>query len=196
MKESPMAKPPNDDYDGAWKAALGVYLQEFLALCFPAIHAAIDWARPYRFLDTELQRATSDDQQGRRTADKLVEVWGRDGVAAWVVIHIEVQSQDVGDFARRMFQYHYRLRDRFDRPIVSVAVLGDDRPPWRRSARARTRRGGCRPSWRSRAGCTTWATAPSRCVWPLALSTGCCACQMRCAGSLCRSFGRLRRTVR
>jgi|SRR6266545_1663777 len=134
MKESPMAKPPNDDYDGAWKAALGVYLQEFLALCFPAIHAAIDWARPYRFLDTELQRATSDDQQGRRTADKLVEVWGRDGVAAWVVIHIEVQSQDVGDFARRMFQYHYRLRDRFDRPIVSVAVLGDDRPRWRPAA--------------------------------------------------------------
>jgi hypothetical protein len=62
MKESPMAKPSNDDYDGPWKAALGVYLQEFLALCFPAIHAAIDWARPYSFLETELQRATSGDQ--------------------------------------------------------------------------------------------------------------------------------------
>jgi len=129
-----MAKLPNDDYDGAWKAALGVYLQEFLALCFPAIHAAIDWTRPYRFLETELQRAASDDQQGRRTADKLVEVWGHDGVAAWVLIHIEIQSQDVGDFARRMFQYHYRLRDRFDRPVVSVAVLGDERPRWRPAA--------------------------------------------------------------
>ena len=32
---------PND-YDGAWKAALDVYLQEFLELCFPSIHAAID----------------------------------------------------------------------------------------------------------------------------------------------------------
>ena len=52
------------DY-GAWKAALGVYLQEFLAFCFPAIHAAIDWARPYRFLETELQRASSDDRQGQ-----------------------------------------------------------------------------------------------------------------------------------
>lgn len=45
-----MARLPNDDYDGAWKAALGVYLQEFLALCFPAIYAAIDWTRSYRFL--------------------------------------------------------------------------------------------------------------------------------------------------
>ena len=126
-----MTRLPNDDYDGAWKAALGVYVEEFLALCFPKIHAVIDWARPYRFLETELQRAASDDSAGRRMADKLVEVWGRDGVAAWVLIHIEVQSQDAADFARRMFQYHYRLRDRFDRPIVSVAVLGDDRPRWR-----------------------------------------------------------------
>lgn len=119
------------DYDGAWKSALGVYLQDFLALCFPAIHAAIDWTRSYRFLETELQRATGDDAQGRRMADKLVEVWGRDGVATWVLIHIEIQSQHKNDFAQRMFQYNYRLRDRFDRPIVSVAVLGDDRSRWR-----------------------------------------------------------------
>ncbi len=30
-----------------------------------------------------------------------------------------------------MFVYHYRLFDRFSRPIVSLAVLGDDRPSWR-----------------------------------------------------------------
>ena len=36
-----MAKLPNDDYDGAWKAALGVYLQEFLALCFPAMRTIL-----------------------------------------------------------------------------------------------------------------------------------------------------------
>ena len=72
---------PND-YDGAWKAALDVYLKEFLELCFPAIHAAIDWSRPYRFLETELQRASSAAYRGRRTVGKLVEVWGRDGAAA------------------------------------------------------------------------------------------------------------------
>lgn len=126
-----MAALPHDDYDGAWKAALGVYLPEFLALGFPAIHEAVDWARPYRFLETELQRAAGDDQRGRRTADKLVELWRRDGAAAWVLLHLEVQSQDAGDFAARMFGYHCRLRERYERPIVSVAVLGDDRPRWR-----------------------------------------------------------------
>jgi hypothetical protein len=48
-----------------------------------------------------------------------------------VLIHIEVQSQHKDDFAQRIFQYNYRLRDRFERPIVSVAVLGDDRSRWR-----------------------------------------------------------------
>jgi hypothetical protein len=67
-KEQLMARVPNDDYDGAWKAALGVYLQEFLALCFPAIHGAIDWTRSYRFLETELQPATISRDAARPTS--------------------------------------------------------------------------------------------------------------------------------
>jgi len=126
-----VTEQPMSDYDGAWKAALDVDLQEFLELCFPSIHAAIDWSRPYRFLETELQRASSAVYRGRRTVDKLVEVWGRDGVAAWVLIHIEIQSQNQTDFALRMFQYHYRLRERFEHAVVSIALLADDRPNWR-----------------------------------------------------------------
>jgi hypothetical protein len=30
-----------------------------------------------------------------------------------------------------MFVYHYRIRDRYGQPIVSLAVLGDDRPTWK-----------------------------------------------------------------
>jgi hypothetical protein len=54
FKEHSMTEQPQNDYDGAWKAALDVYLKEFLELCFPSIHAAIDWSRSYRFLETEL----------------------------------------------------------------------------------------------------------------------------------------------
>jgi hypothetical protein len=60
--------------------------------------------------------------------DKLVQVARRDGGDAWVLIHIEVQSQPEAEFARRMFTYYYRLLDRFDRPVVSLAILGDERP--------------------------------------------------------------------
>lgn len=50
---------------------------------------------------------------------------------AWVLIHVEIQSQPDADFAARMFTYHCRLRDRYNRPIASLALLADDRPDWR-----------------------------------------------------------------
>jgi hypothetical protein len=49
----------------------------------------------------------------------------------WVLIHIEVQSQSQPSFAERMFVYYYRLRDRFNRPVVSFAILSDDSAQWR-----------------------------------------------------------------
>jgi len=68
---------------------------------------------------------------GRRVADKLVRVWRRDGGEAWVLVHAEVQNQEEADFARRMFIYNYRLYDRHERQVVSLAVLGDERAGWR-----------------------------------------------------------------
>lgn len=50
---------------------------------------------------------------------------------AWVLIHIEVQGTPEQDFARRMFVYYYRIFDRYERPLMSVAILGDEQPEWR-----------------------------------------------------------------
>lgn len=38
------------------------------------------------------------------------------------------------DFARRMYIYNYRLFDRYNREVASLAVLADERPEWRPSA--------------------------------------------------------------
>jgi len=121
----------SDDYDSPWKDILETYLAEFFAFFFSQIHAEIDWTRPPVFLDKELQQVVRDAELGRRLADKLVRVWRRDGAEAWVLIHIEVQGQEEAVFPQRMFVYHYRLFDRYNRPIVSLAVLGDDRATWR-----------------------------------------------------------------
>jgi hypothetical protein len=122
---------PTADFDGAWKAALETYLPECLALLTPAIHAAIDWSRGLTFLDTELQQVTADAAVGPRAVDKLVKVWRHDGQETWVLIHIEAQHQRDDTFPRRMFIYATRLMDRFNLPVVSIAILGDDRPGWR-----------------------------------------------------------------
>jgi hypothetical protein len=118
------------DYDGPWKEALDLYFEAFIALFFPAMHGEIDWRRPYVTLDKELQKVTPDAEQGRRFVDKLVQVWRIDGQEEWVLIHLEVQAQEESQFALRMFVYNCRLVERYNRPVVSVAVLADEDPRW------------------------------------------------------------------
>lgn len=126
-----MEPTPTADYDSPWKEALARYLPDALALFFPDVHAAIDWSRGYELLDKELQQVTRDADLGLRRADMLVRVWRRDGREAWVLIHIEVQSQPKPDFAQRMLIYHYRIYDRYERPVMSIAVLADEQESWR-----------------------------------------------------------------
>jgi flagellar biosynthesis/type III secretory pathway protein FliH len=72
-----------------------------------------------------------DAELGRRLVDKLVQVWLFSGEDAWILVHVEVQSQQEAGFAQRMYVYNYRIFDRFKREVVSLAVLGDERSRWR-----------------------------------------------------------------
>ena len=118
------------DYDSPWKEVLERYFQEFMAFFFPEAHAQIAWAEGYEFLDTELQQVVRDAESGRRLADKLVSVSRHNGEEAWVLVHIEVQGSYEKSFAQRMYVYNYRIYDRYERKVASLAVLADDRPSW------------------------------------------------------------------
>jgi hypothetical protein len=119
------------DFDSPWKEALEIYFQAFLALFFPHIHADIDWSRGYEFLDKELQKIVPKTGRGRLYVDKLVKVWRKNGREAWVLIHVEVQAQREAGFPKRMYRYNTRLTERYNRTVVSLAVLADDDPHWR-----------------------------------------------------------------
>jgi hypothetical protein len=118
-------------FDSVWKEALDVYFEPFMAFSFAKAHREIDWARGSEMLDKELEQVTPESEQGRRVVDKLVKVWRTDGKDEWVLVHVEVQSQQERAFAERMFVYNYRLFDRYNRKVASFAILGDDRPGWR-----------------------------------------------------------------
>lgn len=113
------------DYDSPWKTVLERYFAEFLAFFFPEAHADIDWTLGYTLLDKELQKVVRDAKLGRRCADSLIRVTSRAGDEDWLLVHIEVQGESQPDFAQRMFVYNYRLYDRYARPLVSLAVLGE-----------------------------------------------------------------------
>ncbi len=120
----------SDEYDSPWKVALERYFPEFMEFYFPVIFDDIDWTSGYDFLDKELQQVTRDAELGRRYVDKLVRVRRLSGDEGWVCVHIEVQGDIENVFARRMFTYHYRLFDRYDKPLASLAVLADTSPDW------------------------------------------------------------------
>ena len=47
------------------------------------------------------------------------------------MVHIEIQEKPNVDFGERMLVYRYRIRDRYQKPIVSLAILIDTNTKWR-----------------------------------------------------------------
>ncbi|MYN26112.1 DUF4351 domain-containing protein [Duganella levis] len=121
----------DDDYDTPWKEVITDHFPEFMAFYFPSAHAAIDWSRPHDFLDQELSVLSRDAEIGKRLLDKLVRVYLHQGGEQWVLVHLEVQGWRDAGFAERIFTYHYRVYDRYRRPVASLAVLADTGRRWK-----------------------------------------------------------------
>jgi hypothetical protein len=47
-----------------------------------------------------------------------------------VLVHIDVQSQHETDFAKRMYVYHYRIFDRYEREVATFAIYADESKKW------------------------------------------------------------------
>ena len=62
------------DYDRPWKEILDNYFEDFLQLCFPKLHQAIDWATPPKTREKEFEQIAQTSQTGPLCVDKLVEV--------------------------------------------------------------------------------------------------------------------------
>ena len=122
---------PPIDFDGAWKEALEALLPDFLALLFPRVHAAIDWAYAPEFLDKELDQLAARLGVAGMVVDKLVRVRMLGGGELRLLVHVEVQSQRDATFAERMFAYYAGLYLQHRLPTVSLAVLGDEQGGWR-----------------------------------------------------------------
>ncbi|MBW4502170.1 MAG: transposase [Scytonema hyalinum WJT4-NPBG1] len=133
------------DYDSPWKEIIESFFPRFLEFFFPDAYAVIDWEQGYEFLDTELQQLEPDAEIGKRLVDKVAKVWLLNGEEAWVLVHVEVQGQYESQFAQRMYTYNYRLFDRHQKQVISLAVLADEEVNWRPSSYGYSL-GGCRVS--------------------------------------------------
>jgi predicted transposase/invertase (TIGR01784 family) len=69
-----------------------------------------------------------EKQGGSRFVDMLVKTFTLEGSEKYMLIHIEIQAQNGPDFSKRMFQYFYRIYDRYDVPITALAVFTGGKP--------------------------------------------------------------------
>lgn len=124
----PKSRPKNNsktrpNYDSPWKEALTLYFPSFLQLLAPALYDQVDWSHPVSFLDKEFQAISRLSADGKRYVDKLVQVRSKDAIFFWIVVHVEIQGDQVTPvslkhFSERMYQYNYRIRDHCGRTMV------------------------------------------------------------------------------
>lgn len=119
------------NWDSPWKEVIEDCLQDFLELCFPHIAEKIDWSKGYEFLDKELEKLVPHSIAKKRIMDKLVKLWGKTGTPFLALLHVEIQGNQVADFAKRVFIYDYRAYDKFDLPLTTIVILIDNNPNWR-----------------------------------------------------------------
>lgn len=111
--------------DTLWKGVIEELVEEFIRFFFPEAVETNDFSKGFVFLDKELEKLSPDAESRRRHADKLIRAHLRDGREQWFLVHVEVQGYDDPDFGRRMFQYFYRIRDKYDRPLTALAIYTD-----------------------------------------------------------------------
>jgi hypothetical protein len=115
----------NDDI--LWKGALEDLFDDFLRFFYADAEELFDFEKGFQYLDKELDQLFPPEggNYAPRYVDKLVRLFTRGGTEEWVLIHVEVQGYTDHDFAKRMFQYYYRILDQYDKPITAFAIFAD-----------------------------------------------------------------------
>jgi hypothetical protein len=117
------------DYDSPWKEVLDRFFALVLAFLLPRAYEDIDWTRDYESLETELRKVLPEAEVGPRRVDKLVKVYRKDSEDP-AYLHVEAQMFGEDEFERRMYVYNSKAEQVYNSPIVSVALLGDEKEDW------------------------------------------------------------------
>jgi len=114
--------------DLLWKALLEDVFDDALMFIFKEKAEIFDFEKGFEFLDKELDQLFPEEPNNTRFVDKLVKVFTKNGEEKWVLVHIEVQGYNDPEFARRMFTYFYRILDKYNRFVTSIAIFTGDNP--------------------------------------------------------------------
>jgi predicted transposase YdaD len=107
------------------KSAFEEFFPDLLRFFYPDEVKAFDFDRNIEFLDKELREITPETSKkgGNRYVDLLARCYLKNGREEWILVHIEIQGKNQQKFAERMFEYWYRIYDRYKVNVASLAVF-------------------------------------------------------------------------
>jgi predicted transposase YdaD len=115
--------------DSLWKGIIEDLFEDFLLYFYPDwAKAEVDFSRKFDFLDKELDEIFPSEKGKKRFADKLVKIPLLSGEEQWMLIHLEVQGYQDISFTERMFTYFYRIKDRWRKDLMAMAIFTDNDP--------------------------------------------------------------------
>lgn len=121
----PKPKKPRKKNDILFKGAVEDFFPYVLRFFYHNADEIFDMDKGFEWLNTELHEIQPQLSQkgGSRSADVLVKVHMKNGSTELFLLHLELQKATNRNFSRRVFEYWYRLTDRFRLPVVSLAVF-------------------------------------------------------------------------
>jgi predicted transposase/invertase (TIGR01784 family) len=110
------------------KSAFEETFPDLLRFFFTNADLIFDIDRGFVFMDKELGELFPElaKKGGSRIADMLVKTYLNNGVEEWILIHLEIQEKNDKHFAKRMFQYFYRIYDRYEVPVTALAAFTEN----------------------------------------------------------------------
>jgi len=131
---------PRMHFDEAWKDILPTLLHDILKNFCPDIYGIVDWTKQIEDMNAELLALLGGNSALKRTADRVFKLFLKEGLNNDVIytysfgkkdktehyallsVHIDVQNKKVINFGKRMHTMAYRLIDKSDLPVYSIAI--------------------------------------------------------------------------
>ena len=122
-------KRPRKRNDALLKAVFEDNFKDFLRFMYNEADTLFDFNKGFTFMDKELLQIIPDRErkQANRVADLLVRVYLQNGEQRCILVHTEIEGSASPDFGARIYQYHYRIYDRYKLPVETIAIFTGNR---------------------------------------------------------------------
>jgi len=120
---------PSKQNDELLKGAFEENFSDFLRFLYPNADNLFDFSKNIQFMDKELLAIVPDRdrKKGKRVADLLAKVFLKDGTEKHIMLNTEIEGGRDAEFAKRIYQYNYRIWDRYDISVATIAVYTGSR---------------------------------------------------------------------